>query len=193
MTCMGTQPLRRQPRSRVISPNEKVLGTDLVLLSIRCQLRGLSSLLLQARTSVDLPLCSIITLPHSTSALMETTGDIPLVATARPPLSHRSGNSSSSSSIRLAKRALNHPPAVSELLFDRTSSSHAEMEKEEPTEYPTGWKLVSITLALCCAVFVTTLVSHCPSRSSDDLLTYLHRIKQLLQRLLPRSPTSSSH
>lgn len=190
----GTQPLRRQPRSIVIPPNEKVLGTALELLSIRCQLRGLSSLLLLARTSVDLPLCSVITLPYSTSALMETTGDYPLVAPARPPLSaHRSGNSSSSSSIRLAKRALNHPPAVSELLFERISSSPAEMEKEEPTKYPTGWKLVSITLALCCAVFVTTLVSHCPSRSSDDLFTYLHRIKQLLQRLLPRSPTSSSH
>ncbi|KAL1623283.1 hypothetical protein SLS56_008388 [Neofusicoccum ribis] len=88
---------------------------------------------------------------------MEMTGDSTLVAPPRPPLAHRSGDSSSSSSIRLGKRALSHPPAVSELSFGRTSSSSVEMEKEQPTEYPTGWKLVSITLALCCAVFVTTL------------------------------------
>ncbi|KAF4312510.1 Tetracycline resistance protein TetB/drug resistance transporter [Botryosphaeria dothidea] len=88
---------------------------------------------------------------------METTGDYAHSAPPRPPLAHRSGDSSSSSSVRLGKRALSHPPAVSELSSGRTSRLSLDKEKEEPTEYPTGWKLVSITLALCCAVFVTTL------------------------------------
>lgn len=68
--------------------------------------------------------------------------------------------SANSSAARLAKRALHHPPAVSELSLE----SLCETEGGVP-EYPRGWKLASITVALCCAVFVGTLVclqSRCP-------------------------------
>jgi hypothetical protein len=77
-----------------------------------------------------------------------------------PSRVYRDGEASSSSSIRLGKRALHHPPAVSELSYgSRSSSPSREVEKqEEQSKYPKGWKLAIITLALCCAVFVVTLV-----------------------------------
>jgi hypothetical protein len=78
---------------------------------------------------------------------------------AIPSIAHHYGDSSSSSSIRLGKRALGHPPAVSEVSLERCSGSiSGDDEKQEEIEYPKGWKLGFITLALCCAVFVTTLV-----------------------------------
>lgn len=84
------------------------------------------------------------------------TNSKPEGATARTsfPSSHTgvgTSVSANSSAARLAKRALRHPPAVSEMSL--------QSPDKEAEEYPKGWKLASITLALCCAVFVGTLVS----------------------------------
>lgn len=59
--------------------------------------------------------------------------------------------SANSSAARLAKRLLHPPPAVSDMTLPSSAA-------KEGHEYPKGWKLASITLALCCAVFVGTLV-----------------------------------
>lgn len=59
--------------------------------------------------------------------------------------------SANTSAARLAKRSLHPPRAVSDTSLPSSAA-------KEGDEYPKGWKLASITLALCCAVFVGTLV-----------------------------------
>lgn len=50
----------------------------------------------------------------------------------------------------------------------------SQIKVDENISYPTGWKLVSITIALCCAVFVVTLVcSMSPAEYLKLLLTCL--------------------
>ena len=71
-------------------------------------------------------------------------------------------------SFKLGKRATNHPPAVSELPYlsrsvgDLEESNSDEQrnsfDKDDEAEYPRGLKLVFITVALCCSVFIVTLV-----------------------------------
>lgn len=73
-----------------------------------------------------------------------------------------------SKKFKLGKRATSHPPAVSELSYSSGSAgSPRERTREEltsnsdqgdDTKYPRGIKLVFITLALCCSVFIVTLV-----------------------------------
>lgn len=75
-----------------------------------------------------------------------------------------SDTASTSSRIRLGKRALAHPPAVSEISlggYSANSSGDEAANEKAVDSYPKGWKLACITLALCCAVFVTTLVCAC--------------------------------
>jgi len=92
---------------------------------------------------------------------------------APPPFVPRGRDSdtsstSSTSRARLGKRAINHPPAVSER-SSTMSYGHGELSEKEQA-VPKGVVLASITLALCCAVFMVTLVGH----SSPLIQTYRH-------------------
>jgi hypothetical protein len=88
----------------------------------------------------------------------------------QPHKSVQNNETGSTSSIRLGKRALCHPPAVSEVAASsglsnstRTSSVFGDVVEKQPEseQYPKGIKLITITLSLCLAVFVVTLVSSC--------------------------------
>lgn len=80
------------------------------------------------------------------------------------PDSQDSDSASTSSRIRLGKRAISHPPAVSER-SSMISSSNDPQEKVQENQ-PSGILLGVVTLALCCAVFMVTLVCLPRSRQS---------------------------
>ena len=71
-------------------------------------------------------------------------------------------STSSTSRARLGKRAITHPPAVSER-DSMTSDSNGELSEKAGGVLPQPLVLASITLALCCAVFMVTLVRPHPS------------------------------
>lgn len=136
--------------SRFLSSPRKKPTTKPLIHSLTC-------FLILLRTSDKLYLFFKLSLKISKESF-QTTNPSPdhMAAQTSLPSSHKA--STDSSAARLAKRALRHPPAVSETSLELPGT-------KEVKEYPRGWKLASITLALCCAVFVGTLVRAFNKRS----------------------------
>jgi hypothetical protein len=72
-----------------------------------------------------------------------------------------------------------------------SGESNADPKDVDDTEYPSGFKLLLITIALCLCVFCVALVRLLLGTQWYTCLP-LNRTTQLLQRPFPKSPISST-
>lgn len=71
---------------------------------------------------------------------------------------------------------------------EQSGSDDADAEKEEDnTKYPSGWRLLLITIALCLCVFCTALVRCVSQFIPKTLIDISPRTTRLSQRPSPRS------
>lgn len=69
--------------------------------------------------------------------------------------------------------------AVATQVAEEEKKKDAASGEETESEYPTSWKLVMITIALCLSVFCMALVSSARSKCRSSQLTHVRTIRLL--------------